>query len=248
MNDETMCIMSDADMDAAEREAEARLAEARTRQIDPTLDAQVDEVLRKPYRIEVWGTPEDGYVALVPDLPGCATQGDTPEQAIRNLRDAMASWIEATILAGDPIPAPDEQRQTGRMLLRMPRSLHRRLVAEARRESVSANQLVVTLLAEGLGQKRDHLLADLEHALGIATMPAGPEREMRRFLLQMIRVVLAGERWDLSADAPGSEHTALINACLRFLASLPPEIVEEMRRRLDSLTALVGRQAALPSA
>ena len=36
-----------------------------------------------------------GYLALVPDLPGCMSDGETPEEALRNVQEAIASWIEA---------------------------------------------------------------------------------------------------------------------------------------------------------
>jgi predicted RNase H-like HicB family nuclease len=36
-----------------------------------------------------------GYVATVPDLPGCMSDGETPEEALRNVQEAIASWIES---------------------------------------------------------------------------------------------------------------------------------------------------------
>jgi antitoxin HicB len=36
-----------------------------------------------------------GYLAAVPDLPGCMSDGETPEEALKNVQDAIASWIEA---------------------------------------------------------------------------------------------------------------------------------------------------------
>ena len=40
--------------------------------------------------------PEDGggFLATVPDLPGCATDGETPEEALRAAQGAIAEWIE----------------------------------------------------------------------------------------------------------------------------------------------------------
>ena len=42
-------------------------------------------------------TPDEGggYAATVPDLPGCMSDGDTPEDALTNVRDAIAAWIAA---------------------------------------------------------------------------------------------------------------------------------------------------------
>ena len=36
-----------------------------------------------------------GYLATVPDLPGCMSDGETPEEALKNVQEAIASWIEA---------------------------------------------------------------------------------------------------------------------------------------------------------
>ena len=34
-----------------------------------------------------------GYLAIVPDLPGCMSDGETPEEALKNVQEAIASWI-----------------------------------------------------------------------------------------------------------------------------------------------------------
>jgi len=35
-----------------------------------------------------------GYLASVPELPGCMSDGETPEEALRNVQEAIASWLE----------------------------------------------------------------------------------------------------------------------------------------------------------
>ncbi len=52
-----------------------------------------------------------GYVALVPDLPGCMSDGETPEEAAGNVRDAIACWIEAAQDQGRVIPRPSRHLQ-----------------------------------------------------------------------------------------------------------------------------------------
>ena len=47
---------------------------------------------------------DGGYVANVPVLPGCVSQGDTREEALRNIREAMELYIEDCREAGDPVP------------------------------------------------------------------------------------------------------------------------------------------------
>jgi len=47
-----------------------------------------------------------GFAATVPDLPGCMSDGDTPEEAITNVQDAIAAWIEAAQDLGRAVPEP----------------------------------------------------------------------------------------------------------------------------------------------
>lgn len=49
-----------------------------------------------------------GFVALVPDLPGCISDGETPEEAVANVQDAIAAWLEAAADHGRPIPKPSQ--------------------------------------------------------------------------------------------------------------------------------------------
>ncbi len=53
-------------------------------------------------------TAEDGggFIAAVPDLPGCMSDGETPEEALDNVRDAIAAWIDEARALGRSIPTP----------------------------------------------------------------------------------------------------------------------------------------------
>jgi predicted RNase H-like HicB family nuclease len=42
----------------------------------------------------------------IAELPGCCTAGDTPVEALSNVEEAMAGWIESCLISGDPIPDP----------------------------------------------------------------------------------------------------------------------------------------------
>lgn len=59
-------------------------------------------VLIEPLSAEDGG----GYFAIVPDLPGCMSDGATRELAARNVDDAIAAWIEEARELGRSIPAP----------------------------------------------------------------------------------------------------------------------------------------------
>ena len=47
-----------------------------------------------------------GYAAIVPDLPGCMSDGETPQEALVHVADAIATWIEAARDLGHAVPEP----------------------------------------------------------------------------------------------------------------------------------------------
>lgn len=100
---------------------------------------------------------EDGdWIAEVNELPGCAADGKTAEEALRNLDASMRSWVQSRLAAKLKVPEPrDVKNYSGKLLLRMPRSLHQKLASQAETEGTSLNQHVVTLLAEGLHGRTD---------------------------------------------------------------------------------------------
>jgi len=69
-------------------------------------EAEVQRRLRMPYHRVIFGDPVEGYMGRVPELPGCYTCGDTPAEALENLEEAMAAWLESCLLSGDPIAGP----------------------------------------------------------------------------------------------------------------------------------------------
>ena len=49
---------------------------------------------------------DDGYLVEFPELPGCLTEGDTIDDALRNAKEALSGYLYAAVKAGDEIPAP----------------------------------------------------------------------------------------------------------------------------------------------
>jgi predicted RNase H-like HicB family nuclease len=56
------------------------------------------------YTVVLEKEPDGGYVASVPALPGCVTQGDDREEALANIREAIQLYVEDCREAGDPVP------------------------------------------------------------------------------------------------------------------------------------------------
>jgi len=90
-----------------------------------------------------------GWFAEIPLLPGCMSDGETIQEAIKNLNDAKISWIQTSLELGRAIPEPDQEEYSGQLRVRMPKSLHKALSERAKRENVSLNQYIVYLLSSG---------------------------------------------------------------------------------------------------
>ena len=109
----------------------------------------VDYYLGLNYRTSIYRDEEGEYMAEVPDLPGCGADGTTAEEALLNLNSAMRSWIESRMASGLEIPEPRKTDEfSGKLLVRMPKSLHQKLAIRANDEGVSLNQYIVALLSE----------------------------------------------------------------------------------------------------
>jgi len=100
-------------------------------------------------------SPEEGggYLAEVTDLNGCMSDGETPEEAVYNLEDAIVSWIKTAQELKKAVPLPSDESYSGKWVIRTPKTLHRKLAELSKREGVSLNMLTVNLLSEGIGLK-----------------------------------------------------------------------------------------------
>lgn len=108
----------------------------------------IEYYLKTVYPVTVYTAPEGGYVAEIEDLPGCITEGETLEEVFQRIEDTRRAWIEIQYEDGSEIPLPrTEQRYSGKFVVRIPKGLHRQLAEEAKRQGVSLNQYVETILA-----------------------------------------------------------------------------------------------------
>jgi antitoxin HicB len=63
----------------------------------------------REYPVVIEPLPQEdggGFLATVPDLPGCMSDGETREEAARNVSDAIRAWIEEAKNLGRPVPEP----------------------------------------------------------------------------------------------------------------------------------------------
>lgn len=61
------------------------------------------------YTVVFEKAPEGGYIAIVPALPGCMTQGETFEETKEYIKDAIAAYIEVLREDGDDIPVEQSE-------------------------------------------------------------------------------------------------------------------------------------------
>ncbi len=101
-------------------------------------------------QIIAWSAEDNQYVATCPELGHLMALADTEEDAARELKVAIDLVLEDMAANGATPPVPfDHSAHSGQFRVRLPRSLHGRLVMQAEREHVSLNTLVCTLLSEG---------------------------------------------------------------------------------------------------
>lgn len=119
------------------------------------IESMVEHYADLPYTftIEKW---DDGngpyYIARVLELPGCMIHGDTPVEAMGEMMDVMRDWVRTNLELGHKIPEPSQrQYYSGKVVLRMPPSLHESLMRRAAIEGVSLNQYMVSALARTSG-------------------------------------------------------------------------------------------------
>ena len=112
--------------------------------------------IRYPFIVEQM---EDGdgslyWAAEVPDLPGCVATGETLEELFATVADAIDAWIETAKSLGEAIPEPSTlDKFSGRLHLRMPPTLHRRLHFLAKRNKTSLNSYINNLLHYCVGRE-----------------------------------------------------------------------------------------------
>lgn len=112
----------------------------------------IEAVLALPYAREFVKNDDGTWFARVVELPGCMTEGDTPDEAMANLDDAIELWVGVKLRNGEPVPAPlNAETYSGKFVVRVPKTLHRDLVRRAESEDVSLNQYVLSALSRCIG-------------------------------------------------------------------------------------------------
>jgi RNA polymerase sigma-B factor len=114
-------------------------------------------LLEQPYHIELVREtgPRGGWTAQVEELPGCTAHGESAEEAVEGIDGAMRDWIADAVAHKREVPKPrSPSSHSGRLLVRMPQSLHADLARAAELEEVSLNQFITSSLASVIGWRQ----------------------------------------------------------------------------------------------
>ena len=118
------------------------------------------EFKERDYKIEISKLSNEdggGYLAVVPALAGCMSDGETVEEALVNAKDAIKCWIETANELGRAIPEGQEYKSdddySGKLSLRIPKSLHKKIAEQAEKEGTSINQLITIYVSMGIGNE-----------------------------------------------------------------------------------------------
>ncbi len=86
------------------------------------------------------------WIAESKDLKGCVGQGETPDEAIQELKFNEEEWLDAAVEYGVCIPEPSIEEATeysGKFMTRMSPKVHKEAAENAEREGISLNQYVI---------------------------------------------------------------------------------------------------------
>lgn len=149
------------------------------------IEKEVEKYMKLPYAIELIPEEDGTYFVEVKELPGCMSAGDTPQEAIKMIHEAMEAWIESNIERGLKIPPPNITKEySGKFLVRVPTYLHRRLAEQTKEEGISLNQFVVSLLSEKITVTKilarvDKLEKKIDTLQSIITINKKPSKEVK---------------------------------------------------------------------
>jgi predicted HicB family RNase H-like nuclease len=94
------------------------------------------------YRV-TWSAEDNEHVGLCAEFPSLSWLAPSPEKALSGIRRVVAEVVDDLKASGEPVPdALAEKTYSGRLLVRIPASVHRTLATEAAEQGISLNRLV----------------------------------------------------------------------------------------------------------
>lgn len=115
-------------------------------------NSEVEQIASRPYGVqfEYGEDRSEGVLARVVEWPDCFAAAQTRAEAAAALEDALRTMVRYHLEEGLPIPEPG-QDYGGKILLRLPKTVHRDADRRAKAEGVSLNQWLGSAIARELG-------------------------------------------------------------------------------------------------
>lgn len=109
------------------------------------MDLKID---RFTYRV-TWSEEDQEYIGLCAEFPSLSWLASSPEQALMGIRTIVTEVIRNMEASAERVPEPIAiRRYSGRLMVRIPPELHRRLALEAAEAGISLNRLASARLDE----------------------------------------------------------------------------------------------------
>lgn len=109
------------------------------------MDLKID---RFTYRV-TWSEEDQEYIGLCAEFPSLSWLASSPEQALMGIRTIVTEVIRDMEASAERVPEPIAiRRYSGRLMVRIPPELHRRLALEAAEAGISLNRLASARLDE----------------------------------------------------------------------------------------------------
>ncbi len=125
----------------------------------------LEDYIDLPYRMEVYGD-DDCWAAEFPDLPGLVAAHETWAGLLDAVEDAKRAWFSVALEHGDPVPEPGavEDQYSGKLNLRLPKSLHAAAARAGELDGVSLNTFIVAAMARELGVREHSTAAESQRS------------------------------------------------------------------------------------
>lgn len=123
------------------------------------------EILKLPYHRVIVADEDGSFVATISEFPGCIAVSDTAIDALAALEDVALGWLAGVVARNQPVPTPEvESEYSGKLVLRLPKSLHGRAAKLAERDGVSLNQFMLMAIATHVGKVESNLNVEQRHS------------------------------------------------------------------------------------
>jgi len=100
------------------------------------------------YRV-TWSEDDNEYVGLCTEFPGLSWLANTPEKALKGIREVVTDVILDMAKNEEPIPEPIASKNfSGKFMVRVPPDIHRKLAIQAAESGVSLNRIASSKLSQ----------------------------------------------------------------------------------------------------